>query len=172
MAGLDITRALNPPKNSILFMGVPLPPSSNKQYSTFLRNGKIQRVTSPAAALYQHDFKAWAFRHRADILAATQTILQWQSTIEIRAYVIFKKSRLLTKDSRIKKLDISNRLKALHDLLADAFNIDDSHFSTNFNEKLVSISDQEQVVIVLTPRSLRVESDLYDSLIQEGVMNE
>lgn len=172
MAGLDLSRVLNSNKSSIFLSGIPIPPTSNHQYSTIVRGGKAIRFPSKETKAYATLFNAWALRNKIQINNAVSKLEAWRSPLEIRCYIIFKKQRLITKDLFMKKLDISNRTKALHDLLSKALQIDDCHFVSNINEKIISDNDDEQVVVVIQPLKMRFETQLYDALEKEGVMNE
>lgn len=172
MAGLDLSKILNPTSGSIFISGLPVPPTSNHQYVSMVRGGRTIRFKSKGAKDYEREFHSWAIRNKSMVDKAIVTLEKWHSPLEARAYVIFEKSRLITKDFCMKKLDISNRMKALHDLLCDVLLIDDCHFVTNVNEKIISDNKDEQVIIILQPRKMRFESQLYDALDKEGVMNE
>lgn len=74
----------------------------------------------------------------------------------------FEKSRILSKKLLPKQLDVSNRLKALHDALAKALLIDDCHFFRISAEKqIVPDKRQEGVTVFIEP------CDIIEILSQE-----
>lgn len=63
--------------------------------------------------------------------------------------VYFKKERLFTKDGRIKKLDISNRIKSCEDCLCNSIGIDDSQIFRVVAEKCVTDFDEQTVISLM-----------------------
>jgi len=143
----------------IVLKGIPLPPSVNHQYKTVMVGGKLMRVPSKEYKQYKKDFAAWAMLKKNEILVARQAIIDWNSTLEVSMYCCFEQSRLITKDGRCKNLDISNRSKALHDLLSEALQINDSTFVSTPMEKVLA-SLVEEAIIVIKPFSYRYSNDL------------
>src|SRR3954468_4882489 len=99
---------------------LPMPPSSNNQYVSFQRHGKICHVPSKDLVTYRQAMEAWqgknaeyCLRLRAEIGEAAQ-----RSTLAVSARLLFHRRRLYTLEGKPKKLDASNRAKALHDELA------------------------------------------------------
>jgi len=152
-------------KPKIIFTGIPIPPSSNGQYSTIMMRGRPMRVPSREFKEYKKLFAAWVISNKQSLLEARGCIREWNSTLEIAMYCCFEKSRLITQDGRCKNLDISNRSKALHDLLSDALQIDDSIFVSTPMEKVVDSYDKEQVVIMIRPFGYRLSDEILKSII-------
>lgn len=63
--------------------------------------------------------------------------------------VYFKKERLYTKDGRIKKLDISNRLKSCEDCICKAIGIDDSQIFRIVAEKIPTDTEEQTVISLM-----------------------
>lgn len=74
-------------------------------------------------------------------------------------YIALNKQRLISKENNFKRLDASNRCKALHDLLAESLGVDDSCFVSVPIEKVLTDS-KEQVVVVIRPFYLRNLEDI------------
>lgn len=68
--------------------------------------------------------------------------------LEIRCVFFFKKSRMLTKAGMPKRLDTSNRIKALHDGVAQMMKIDDCWFFRVYAEKVIALSEEKEMSCV------------------------
>lgn len=145
----------------ILLAGAPIPPSTNHQYSTIVRGGKTIRVPSKEATHYKRLFAFWKLKNARAINAARDEIKAWGEPVEVCMYVCFSKERLFTKDHRIKKLDITNRVKSIHDLLCEALGFDDSMIVSASMEKCAVEHVDEQVLILLRPYNFRLGADVY-----------
>lgn len=130
------------------FKDIPLPPTSNHQYITFFnkRTKRVQRVKSKEAVNYQNEFDLYVSEHLQAFKQA-QALFKDQPLC-VHCEFHFEKSRLVTKKGTFKKLDVSNRLKALHDLLAKALAIDDSAFVRVSAEKGCTEEDETEGVTV------------------------
>lgn len=148
----------------VVLEGAPIPPSSNHQYKSFVRHGRIVHVRSPDLVKYRLDFTKWALVQSKGIEVAKAVIEG--CAIEVEAFFGFHVARLYTKKGTFKKLDVSNRIKALHDALAAALCVDDSHFFSITAEKFtVENAEDEQCVIRISPFSPRHVGDSIGSLI-------
>lgn len=142
--------------NNEFFMlsGIPVPPSSNGQYASLFRGGKIVRVPSKEFADYKKAWAQWVKFNRESITEAKNSLLAWNSSIEVSMLLALDWERLVTKRGTMKKLDITNRSKILHDLLGETLLIDDSLFVRTPMEKCVAV-DVEQVILIMRPFKLR-----------------
>jgi len=139
----------------IYLLGIPIPPSVNGQYATVIRNGRPIRIPSKTAREYDRLFSIWELRNRTLLRQAQGSIREWGTTLEIQMFLVLGRERLLTKQGKVKRLDVTNRSKKLHDLLADALGCDDSLFTSTPMEKVIADVCDEQVVIVIRPHPLR-----------------
>lgn len=156
---IDSNEALLSPNTKIVLKGIPMPPTGNKQYASFLRNSRIIRIKSKMANRYDVDFNVWAMLNKQALKDALNNLNGMG--IEIEAFFGFHQSKLIGKKGQFKRLDVTNRLKALHDNLCAAIGIDDSQFISSYEEKFV-IDDKEleQVIVRLTPAPIRQLSDI------------
>lgn len=165
MRGLDVEKALNPEPESVVLQGLPMPPSSNQQYSTVIKMvggfRQTRRVKSKEAAIYQRAFQSWSIVNSAKIKEVKAIVNAWNTGLECTMYFIFPREKLLTKKNQLKKLDVTNRIKQIHDLLADALDIDDSWHIRTVEEKVLGASSTAFVIAVLRPQKLRSVVDLY-----------
>ena len=139
----------------IYLFGIPIPPSVNAQYATIMRRGKPIRISSKEAKTYEAVFKAWTMNNRETLKVAREDIIRWNKPLSISMVVAFNRERLVTKDGRLKRLDVSNRTKAVHDLLAAALGIDDCLFVSCPIQKVVADTYEEQVVVAIRPMELQ-----------------
>lgn len=136
-----------------------MPPTSNKQYISFIRGGKVNRVKSNDAKKYDVDFSAWAFLNKTKLMDALSHLNGMG--IEIEAFFGFHQKKLIGQKGQFKRLDVTNRLKALHDNLCAAIGIDDSQFISSYEEKFViDEKELEQVIVRLTPAPIRLLSQV------------
>lgn len=110
----------------MVFRDAPLPPSSNMQYVSFQRRGRIIHVRSPELVTFYGNFDKYRLKNREAFEFASQVFSGHPLSVHIAFG--FERSRVLTKKGSFKKLDVSNYLKAIHDAFAKALNIDDSMF--------------------------------------------
>ncbi len=167
MIGLDLAKLSPDFVDSIVIVGIPLPPSDNHQHKTILRrtnrrrSGFIpMRVPSQGAALYKKQFNDWALLNQQDILRAREAVKEWNCFMELRLHFAMNKERLITLKNTVKKLDVQNRDKAITDLLSDALGVDDRMFNVTLQEKMLADTGKEQVIAILSPSKLRLLSSL------------
>ena len=112
--------------SEFVFRNVPLPPSSNGQYRSGLVRGKIRHFASQELRNFKVAMQAYFLEHMNNVKIARELLSGYP--LSIHAAFGFERSRLLTKKGSFKRLDVSNRLKALHDEFAKALLIDDCCF--------------------------------------------
>lgn len=110
----------------MVFKGCPIPPSSNNQYRSFVKHGRIIHVSSKELVQFKKDFDAYHLKNLPSFEFAREAFSGLPLSIHISFG--FERSRLFTKKGYFKRLDVSNRLKAIHDCFARALQIDDSSF--------------------------------------------
>ena len=122
-----------------------MPPSSNHQYKSFVRHGKIIHVCSPELVAFKNEMKDWSNFNRGWLKRAKADFQG--HPLFIKTFFYFERSRVLTKNGKMKKLDVSNRLKALHDAFAGAIGIDDSQFVRIYASKSVASIEKVDIEI-------------------------
>jgi len=93
-------------------------------------------VASPKLKAFKVEFGVWMLLNRFGLKAASAA-LSGEGPLAIHCDFFFGRRALYTKDGRLKKMDVSNRLKALHDAMGDALGIDDSRFTEISARKVV-----------------------------------
>lgn len=150
-----IRMSLYEPKTYVLFTKLPLPPSSNHQYTLARRGQKTYHVASAHLKAFQREMNQYPQTCRDLFLCNQQAIHGWikeGKALEIRCFFFFKRERLFTKKSVPKKLDVSNRIKALHDCLCRILEIDDSLFFRVIAEKApCAVGLQEMTCVEILP---------------------
>lgn len=126
--------------------------------------GRPIRIPSKEYKSYKKAFADWVLLNKKEISEYRDIIRSWNSTLEIHMFCCFQKSRLITLDGRCKSLDISNRSKALHDLLSAALQIDDSIFVSTPMEKVIAVDDKEQTIVMLRPFQYRGSAQVFESI--------
>lgn len=116
--------------DSMILKNLPLPPSANALYKTIRRGNKMFRAKSAEYGEYHSEMKLWCLKHGPLLEVARNWALQIgpKRFIKIDVLFRFREGRILCKDMTPKRNDTSNRIKALHDLLAEAMGLDDKWF--------------------------------------------
>lgn len=138
----------------VILFGIPLPPSSNHQYATIMRGNIPIRIPSKESKNYSKAFWEWKLTNNKSVNKAKDMVLKWKSPLEVSMYVAIGKDKMFTKDGRLKRWDVSNRCKSLHDLLAGILGVDDKEFIATPMEKILADVVEEQVVVVLRPKKV------------------
>jgi Holliday junction resolvase RusA-like endonuclease len=127
----------------VVFNSIPMPPTSNKMYSMWRRGSKTYHVPSPELKAFQGKMLSYPI---------AQEKIDWLQTLKgplsIECFFFFKRERLYTKKEAIKKLDVSNRIKALHDCLCRRLGIDDSLFFEVYAVKMPNLANDKEFVDV------------------------
>lgn len=126
----------------ITFDKIPLPPTSNHQYISFVRRGRIIHAPSKDLVNFKRQMQEY-WLTQGDTLKFTRELFSGYP-LKVHVDLYFERSRILSKRGSFKRLDVSNRIKALHDSLADALLIDDCMFVRISAEKhgVQKISDE------------------------------
>jgi Holliday junction resolvase RusA-like endonuclease len=133
-----------------------MPPSSNHQYIVFQRHGKVRHAASPKLKEFQKYMLGYPKLHAAAILDAKLELRPWIKDglpLSCDATFYFHHGSLFCRDGSIKKLDVSNRIKALHDCICKMLGMDDSQFFCvrAVKKSLRSFEKMEHVVIEIHP---------------------
>lgn len=111
-------------ENILILDQLPMPPSSNNLHVSFVRGGKLIRANAPEYVAFKKECDAW-FKARADKLAGAGTAVSGWGELLVECYFFFERTRIRCKDGSAKKLDVSNRVKALHDAVFEQLGVDD-----------------------------------------------
>lgn len=131
----------------MVFNDVPIPPSSNNQYKVFRRNNKIVHASSLSLVAFRKEIDAYFLRNMDSIKIARE-LFGGNKPLSVNCYFAFEKSRIYTKRGHFKRLDVSNRLKALHDAFAKVLLIDDSCFvHVSASKYAVDKKESEHVLV-------------------------
>lgn len=112
----------------LVFEGIPLPPSSNKQYVSFLRRGRIIHAKAKELVAWRKEFDVWALQNATGVIFGREFVKD--KKLCVHADIYWPKEKLYTKAGGVRKIDVANRMKALHDTLASLLLTDDSQFWT------------------------------------------
>ncbi len=136
----------------VFFPGLPIPPSSNHQYFLARRGSKTYHVSSEELKRFKKNMQYVPYLDDS-FESNKKLVLQMvenKQRLEIKALFRFHHYNLYTKSGEFKKMDVSNRLKALHDQLCKLLGIDDSLFFKVSAEKIVcdiKVSEECDVAI-------------------------
>lgn len=160
---------------TIVFDNFPIPPSSNAIYRSFFNKkiGRLVHYKSKELKAYQVLVDSWA-SNRSMMIAAAKHVLEsgvrdHMNSIRVDAYFGLKRSRLWTRENTRKKIDVSNRIKALHDTLSTCLGIDDRFFFPGDCEPVVvaDLMEDECVLIKMTVKPPRLMGTIKKELKQE-----
>lgn len=138
----------------IIFDHFPMPPSSNEIYRHFRdpKTKKIRRVSSNALTHYKKACQQWALVNH-QLCKAANLYLRDEKYIQVDVWVAMRIERIHDANGAVKKLDVSNRGKALFDQLAEAIKIDDRHFKRTRIDKVVADSWETECCIIRLSRA-------------------
>lgn len=136
----------------------PMPPSVNRLH----RAVKGRVIKSAEYRSYENEVRTWMLTHQKELQKARDLCQKVSALkfVHIDTIFEFHKSAILTKENKPKRNDTSNRLKALHDVLAAILGIDDCYFwSGNFDKTVIPDSQREGVEITLVLAETEVTFD-------------
>lgn len=135
---------------------LPIPPSANALYSSFVRGSKIFKCKSKLYVEYEKKIRIYGTNHQALLMSAHKQIELWlknpQVVLNIDQVFYQTKTDCLTLDGRIKKNDVFNLIKALHDQVGFLLFVDDRFFFSGNVVKV--ISDRDRVNVAISPSPL------------------
>ncbi len=119
---------------------MPMPPSENALYRNVPRVG---RVKTAEYKRFERTIRDWHLANMRWIVAHTKLLnLSDSSRLHVESVFHFPKERLFCKDGRVKRLDTSNRVKALHDTIAKVFAFDDRYIWSFRSEKTGGVVEE------------------------------
>lgn len=122
-------------------------------------------MSTKDAITYEKIFEKWALVNMRTIIEARNTIKNWGTPfIEVAIYIGFKADRLICKDGTPKRLDVSNRLKLVHDLIAEQMKTDDCTFVRTPAEKCTAST--EELIVMIRPQRLRDLSEIKSKIFE------
>lgn len=131
----------------MLLTKIPMPPSMNHAYATVEIEGVHSRVKGAKMRAFERDMATWALANMSDLRRLREIVRN--RFIRIDADFWFERSAVLTKDGKPKRNDTSNRLKALHDQLAELLGVDDCWFwDGSYRRSILPVSAQFEYVNV------------------------
>lgn len=112
----------------------PLPPSANALYANF---GK-RRIKTAVYKQFEQAARFWLLRNSRQIDEARSLTLETgpRKFIHIDTVFFMLRKNIICKDGTPKRNDTSNRLKALHDVLAQILGLDDCWFFSGSYDKV------------------------------------
>lgn len=133
----------------------PMPPSVNKLYA--YTGSRV--VKTKVYRKFDEDVRRWRYGNDGVVRQIREFIVGLKEhVIHIDTYFHMGRASVLTKEGKPKRNDTSNRIKALHDVLAEhILGIDDCYFWSGSFEKVVLDGANEQsehVRIVLKFRTV------------------
>lgn len=131
------------------FLSLPLPPSENNLYINI--KGRGGRVKGPGYRAYEAEYQAWEWEWFKPLRDASKILLENGSQpLSITLTFRFLYSQIYTLKGAVKKMDVSNRLKAPIDLLSRSLGIDDSsYFKVSCEKKTASLSGVDILITSL-----------------------
>lgn len=115
---------------------LPMPPSSNGQYFPMNMAGKsggqvVRMVPSGDLKKFQKAMEDWKNRNLVAAHKCRAMIRDWQlqgKQVRVDVLAFFNYFDLFTQQGTPKRMDVSNRMKAMHDCLAEMMEVDDSWY--------------------------------------------
>lgn len=117
-----------------------MPPSSNKNYKPFMRNGKAYFVPNSTLTEFKLLMDDYPFRFPQLVRQAYLKAQEWKNKeleLEFHSIFYFRHSDIYTKKNKIKKCDLTNRIKSCHDTVCKMLGLDDSQIFRSVEDKKV-----------------------------------
>jgi len=125
----------------IVIRNYPYPPSENAMYATIRKGNKTWRTSSRELMEYKRRCNTFYLLNKETMKRAQEIIREWVKLgygIELDALIFMEYQRFLTKEGQDKKVDVSNRIKGLHDTLSELLKVDDHKIYKMSAEKIVA----------------------------------
>lgn len=138
----------------VSFPGLPLPPSSNNQYFLAKRGNKTYHIPSDELKSFKAKIEYYRLKNLIALAAKKGVIHGWLKSghyLEVKSVFFFKEERIFCKNGDPKKMDCSNRIKALHDYLFKILVVDDSCIFKLSAEKGIAIHSNEESYVDIFP---------------------
>ncbi|MFI5405196.1 MAG: RusA family crossover junction endodeoxyribonuclease [Nitrososphaerales archaeon] len=124
---------------------IPIPPSVNHMYRTL---PNYRRCKTKYLLDFEKDFELWVLLNKEAINTARKEIKDSKYLkLDLRFYL--KRPTLFCLNNTVKKMDISNRIKAVEDAVSNLLGIDDSLFFQVSASK--EVADKVGVTATITP---------------------
>ena len=161
----------------IALIGLPLPPTQNKQYKPipFYRDAKkitARLISTQILENYKTEMRSWYLSNLREFQQAQEQLMKLtirsKKLIKIDRYFGFFESTIVAKShGGPKRLDITNRIKAFDDALCDMLAIDDKYIWKGTEEKcVVQPNSYEHVTVVLSAFIPRTMGTVVDEILQ------
>jgi Holliday junction resolvase RusA-like endonuclease len=141
----------------IVFEGMPIPPSDNaiKKPVQRYKKGSSYKILSFVSTneyeIYKLTLAQWLSKNEDKVkpsVKAIKALFDSNTHLSIRAVFYLKRERIFTKKGEIKKFDVTNRLKALHDTFCTFCCIDDKIFFHSSAEKIETINEERVDIFI------------------------
>ncbi len=143
----------------IVLTNLPYPPTDNHAYPTIRIKDKktgaitMRRITGKDLKLFKNEMTAWYLQRLKTMHVVSKqlkNIVKDNKTIlVIEAIFHLAHSDIWTLKGELKKNDVSNRIKPLHDGLAGIISVDDKHFFPGLKEKTYTVGLRKRCVTVI-----------------------
>lgn len=147
----------------IVFDDLPVPPSTNQIY----KQVGYRRVPSKKLKDFKDACANWMLGHQQELRTAHKELIPYvrdNHWIQLNIFLCLQRRDIWTQQNTIKKLDASNRIKALEDAISDMMGIDDRFFSLGLAEKIVT-KQRSKAVLLLRPVKMMDSTQLGDFLV-------
>lgn len=148
----------------IRLTGLPIPCTINKQLT--LARGRF--IKSSDAKLYDLEVLNWRHRNGAQWMAAKQWVdKNWtngQRELKVNLYFCWPKSKLVSKDGNLKRIDTNNRVKSAIDKIAEIIGVDDQFIVYESAEKIIADDGVEELIATIELARLRAKEEFFNSL--------
>lgn len=135
--------------SAAIFGDFPWPPSVNQSYA-----GKTRRYSAECLKNYKSAVHTWWMVNREMVHKVQAHFLSKVHdegfVLAVHRFFYYRTSDLYTKDGRIKKNDVTNRIKCLDDSLTDILALDDRLIWEGSEKKCIT-KQKPYVKIILSP---------------------
>lgn len=109
--------------------GLPFPPTVNGMYGSAWSKKKKKHVRFKKDSFFDTEMTAYMYNHNIKLNNIREKIKQYINEgycLEVERWFFFPKGKLFTKKRTLKKIDVTNRIKALDDKVTEMLWVDDN----------------------------------------------
>lgn len=149
--------------SSITVGKFPLPPSSNNQYTPLVIGGKARVVPSRDLKKFKKAMTNWHLAHARLAREARMFIMEVfarKNHVRMDTYLALPRDHIYWQNGGVKKSDMFNHLKALHDSFCEIITVDDSHIFAGYTERVGTTLEEPYCFLVLSEHRFRMVSQV------------
>jgi len=146
-------------RNGFTLCGLPMPLSSNQAYARDWKGKGKGFYSTAKLKAYKQSVESWGIQFSGPLREAQGMLQKLTATndfvFEIDRLFFFNAKRIICKDGRPKRLDVTNRIKHFDDALSKLLGIDDKFYWFG-SEKKIPVSDDANEFSIVSINVIKI----------------